>query len=113
MLGSHPNSSSPAIKHMVIVLRKNHIYDNLFGRFPGGHETTLGRSVAGKRVELGPPPQLIVRNRGHTGNSADVAPADSRPDRFSKLRNAVQEDDQKISVSQYGPSDIPNLWSYA
>lgn len=110
--GSHRQSSSPAIKHIVIVLRENHTYDNLFGRFPGGDGTTVGRSVAGKLVELGRTPQLIALNLGHTGDSADTALADGRLNGFSKLQNAVQGDD-RISLSQYRPSDIPNLWSYA
>jgi phospholipase C len=110
--GSQAQSSPPAINHIVIVIRENHTYDNLFGRFPGGDGTTVGRSVAGERVKLGHTPQLIVRNPGHTGNSADTALADGQLNGFSNLQNAVQEDD-RISLSQYLPSDIPNLWSYA
>ncbi|MDQ2743564.1 MAG: hypothetical protein M3Z66_14905 [Chloroflexota bacterium] len=110
--GSSTPHSSPAIKHIVIVLRENHTYDNLFGRFPGGDGTTVGRTIAGKLVALGHTPQLIARNPGHTGNSADTALADGQLNGFSKLQNAVQGDD-RISLSQYLPSDIPNLWSYA
>lgn len=102
----------PAINHIVIVLRENHTYDNLFGRFPGGEGATVGRSVSGKIVELGETPQLIMRNPGHTGMSAETALADGRLNGFSTLQNAVQGE-ERISLSQYLPSDIPNLWSYA
>jgi phospholipase C len=103
---------APTIQHIVILLRENHTYDNLFGRFPGGAGTTVGRSVTGKLVQLGRTPQLILRNPGHTGASADTAIADGQLNGFSKLDNAVQGDD-KISLSQFLPADIPNLWSYA
>ena len=67
-----------AINHIVILLRENHTYDNLFGRFPGGAGTTVGRSVTGKLVQLDRTPQLILRNPGHTGQSTDIALADGR-----------------------------------
>lgn len=101
-----------AINHIVILLRENHTYDNLFGRFPGGAGTTVGRSVTGKLIQLDRTPQLILGNPGHTGASSDTAIADGRLNGFSRLDNAVQGDD-RISLSQFWPADIPSLWSYA
>jgi hypothetical protein len=101
-------ATTPAINHIVILLRENHTYDNLFGRFPGGAGTTVGRSVTGKLVALDRTPQLIRRNPGHTGASTDTALADGQLNGFSRLDNAVQGDD-KISLSQFLPADIPDL----
>jgi phospholipase C len=109
---SRSGASVASINHIVILLRENHTYDNLFGRFPDGAGTTVGRSATGKLVQLDRTPQLILRNPGHTGASADTALADGQLNGFSRLDNAVQGDD-KISLSQFLPADIPNLWSYA
>ncbi|MDQ2742370.1 MAG: hypothetical protein M3Z66_08750, partial [Chloroflexota bacterium] len=90
---SQTHGAALTITHIVIVLRENHTYDNLFGRFPGGDGATVGRSISGKLVELGHTPQLIVRSPGHTGNSADVALADGQLNGFSNLQNSVQGED--------------------
>src|SRR5947209_8675868 len=109
-------ASSPAptqrIRHIVILLRENHTYDNVFGRFSGGDGTTRGKLPNGRFVPLQRTPDPIAIGLGHTGNSARVAVNGGRMNGFSKLQNSVQ-DGRRVSLSQYRPSDIPNFWSYA
>jgi phospholipase C len=104
-------SNSP-IQHIVILIRENHTYDNLFGRFPGGDGTTTGRLASDAVVSLSHTPDRIPLDLTHTGDAAQVAMAGGQMDGFSQLPNAIQAG-RDIALSQYRPSDIPSLWAYA
>ena len=54
----HAASTSP-IQHIIIVIRENHSYDQMFGRFPGGDGTTLGTLPNGRRVSLARTPVTL------------------------------------------------------
>jgi phospholipase C len=107
-----PNPPADPIQHIVILVRENHTYDNLFGRFPGGDGTTTGLLSSGARVPLARTPNYIRRNLDHTGDAAQDAINGGRMNGFSHLANARQ-DGRRIALSQFRQSDIPNFWSYA
>jgi phospholipase C len=57
-------ASSP-IKHIIVILRENHSFDNLFGRFPGVDGTTTARESS-KLVKLGTTPDRLTMDMGTT-----------------------------------------------
>ena len=71
------------IKHVVIVVKENHGYDNYFGAFPGGNGATMARSP-------NPPPK--DPNHRHA---------------------AWLTRDTTASRVQFLQADIPHYWSYA
>jgi phospholipase C len=108
---ARPPQADP-IQHIVILLRENHTYDNLFGRFPGGDGTLTGRQIDGDKVRLSRTPEPTQLVLGHTNGAAQIAINRGTMDGFGRMVNAVQ-DGRQVALSQYRQSDIPNLWAYA
>jgi phospholipase C len=79
---SPPKGGSP-IKHVVIIVKENHAFDNYFGRFPGANGVTLPQSP-------NPPPT----DPDHTHEGWLVR-------------------DTKAVRQQFVETDIPAYWAYA
>jgi len=75
-------ATSP-IRHVVIIVKENHGYDNYFGAFPGGNGATMSRSP-------NPPPK---------------DPDHRHPAWLSRDTTAPRV--------QFEQADIPNYWTYA
>jgi phospholipase C len=75
-------SASP-IKHVVIIVKENHGYDNYFGAFPGGNGATMARSP-------NPPPKDPDHRHAAWLTRDTTAPR-----------------------VQFQQADIPHYWSYA
>lgn len=99
------------IRHIVIIVRENHSFDNLFGRFPGADGTTTGKA-GGKIVKLTVTPDQMEQDLGHGGNAALQAVDNGKMDAFNTVANAMQKG-QDVAYSQFLPSEIPNYWRYA
>lgn len=100
------------VKHIVILMRENHSYDNLFGRFPGGDGTTVARLSNDQVIPLGHTPDHLLGDISHTSMAASSGIDHGRMDRFNLIHGAMQHGFD-ASLSQYQQADIPNYWSYA
>lgn len=115
----HGNSlASPAryrvkspIKHIVIIVRENHSFDNLFGRFPGADGTRFAH-VGSRVVPLNITPDKLSEDLGHGGNSAIIADDNGKLDGFSHILNSIQNGED-VADSQYEASEVPIYWDYA
>jgi len=99
------------IKHIVIIVRENHSFDNLFGRFPGADGTQYAH-VAAKLIKMGLTPDHLPQDLGHGGNSALNAVDGGRMDKFYQVVNAIQNG-KDMADSQYDAAEIPDYWAYA
>jgi phospholipase C len=104
--------TSTPIKHIVIIVRENHSFDNLFGTFPGVDGSTKYPLLNGKRVPLGRTPDHLLLDIAHAGSTASFAVDGGLMDRFNQLPGAIQNG-KDIADSQYRQSDIPAYWEYA
>lgn len=100
------------IKHIIIIDKENHSFDNMFGRFPGADGTSLAMTSTGRRISLTHTPDHTLLDIGHAGEAAVLAVDNGRMDRFDLLPGAIQNG-QIVADSQYQQSDIPNYWKYA
>lgn len=100
------------IKHIIIMMRENHSYDQMFGRFPGGDGTTVARLSNGQVVPLGHTRDHLWRDISHTSKAANRGINRGRMDGFNMIHGALQHGFD-ASLSQYHQADIPNYWSYA
>ncbi len=109
-----PGVHSPAgpIRHVVILVRENRSFDEMFGTFPGADGTTYGTLPNGTTVKLGHTPDHTLLDVAHSGTAAHTAIDNGRMDGFALLPGAIQ-DGRDIALTQYRKSDIPNYWSYA
>lgn len=108
--GCAPVACGP-IKHVVIIVKENHSFDNLFGRFPGvsGH---VKANVGGKMVPMTVTPDALGADIGHGSDVAKRAIDGGKMDAFYKEVNATQGG-QDVADSQYTSAQIPDYWSYA
>jgi phospholipase C len=100
------------IKHIIIIDKENHSFDNMFGRFPGADGATTARLSTGKSVVLTHTPDKTFLDIGHAGAAAELAINNGRMDQFDLLPGSRQNG-KNIADSQYFESDIPNYWKYA
>jgi phospholipase C len=100
------------IKHIIIIDKENHSFDNMFGRFPGADGATTANISSGKSVLLARTPDKTFLDIGHAGAAAELAINNGRMDQFDLLPGSRQNG-KDIADSQYLESDIPNYWKYA
>jgi phospholipase C len=100
------------IKHIVILIRENRSFDEMFGRFRGSDGTTRGWLSNGKLVRLSRAPDHSLLDIGHAGDAALTAINNGKMNGFDLLPGAIQNG-RDIAMTQYRESDIPNYWAYA
>ena len=99
------------IKHVVIIVKENHSFDNMFGRFPGADGATS--ALEGKKlVPMGVMPMMYKGDLAHTTTAAEFAMNKGRMNRFYKL-NGAKQGHLDVSDSSYTQSEIPLYWAYA
>lgn len=99
------------IKHIIWIVKENHTFDNMFGRFPGGDGAT--KAHAGPQVvPLGETPDEMKDDLYHSGTAAVEAVDGGKMDMFFKEPDAVQNG-QNVADSQFRQNEIPNYWKYA
>jgi phospholipase C len=106
-----PISPCGPIKHVVIIIRENHSFDNLFGRFPGADGATIAKQGA-SMVPMTVTPDSLKVDLGHGSHMALKAIDGGKMDRFFSIPNAVQNG-HDVSESQYTQQQIPGYWAYA
>lgn len=100
------------IRHVVIIVKENRSFDDLFGRFPGANGATTGKLSTGQTVPLTHMPDSFLFDLGHDANSARLAVDNGKMDGFDLVSGAIQGG-RDLALSQYRSSDIPAYWSYA
>jgi len=110
-----PDASSrphTPIKHIIIIDKENHSFDNIFGTSPGADGSRRARLPNGRLVRLNHTPDHTELDISHDGDAAAFAVNSGRMNRFSLLPAAIQSG-KDIADSQYRQSDIPGYWAYA
>jgi phospholipase C len=111
---SASTSPKPAypIDHVVILVRENHSFDNLFGNFPGASGASTARIDTGKVVKLGHTPDHTLLDIDHSGGSAALAVNSGKMNQFNILPGAIQNG-VDVATSRYAQQDISSYWKYA
>ena len=99
------------IKHIIILVRENHSFDNLFGTFPGANGTRYAH-VGPTVVKMTKTPDMLSRDIVHAGGAAYYAVDGGYMDQFYNEQYAWQNG-QDVADSQYQKPQIPIYWSYA
>jgi len=113
--GAAPQPSNP-IKHIVIMVKENRTFDDLFGTFPGADGATTYKDPHGKVHPLNHQPDRLVFDLAHDYPAFLTAYDHGKMDGFSKVGGAIQNINGKlidVADSQFYQSDIPNYWQYA
>jgi len=106
---------STPIKHVVVIVKENHTFDNYFGSFPGAEGTLSGGKnlcdLPTGRAACPQAPDKPKHDMDH-GHDAGVIDWDNgKMDGWSKPGGSDTGDLQ--TYAQYTERDIPNYWQYA
>ncbi len=104
------------IKHVVVVVKENHTFDNYFGTFPGAEGTTTCKKSDGTTF---PCPHVtdfenlgIVHDLSHEHSAGIVDYNGGKMDGWD-LPNSSNTKNDNLPWAQYHEDDIPNYWQYA
>jgi phospholipase C len=107
-----PDAPPPAtpIKHVVVVVKENHTFDNYFGAFPGADGVAQIQTSTGV---ITPPraPDRTPRDLCHQHNCALTDYAGGAMNGWDLVAGA--SDGDNLVYAQYAEADIPNYWQYA
>jgi phospholipase C len=120
-----PTSTSPTdagvpatmpIKHVVVIIKENHTFDNYFGTFPGAEGTTTCKRSDGG---VFPCPQArdyltlgVTHDLGHSHSAGLVDWNGGKMDGWD-LPGSSSDQPDDLAYAQYHEDDIPNYWKYA
>lgn len=99
------------IKHVVVVVKENHTFDNYFGSFPGAEGAKLAKTKNGM---ITPPhaPDKTPRDLCHQHSCALTDWNGGAMDGWDDVSGSSVNGDN-LAYAQYQESDIPNYWQYA
>jgi phospholipase C len=99
------------IKHVVIVIKENHTFDNYFGTFPGAEGTTQCKTSNGM-IACPHAPDSMPRDLDHSRPSALAEWNQGAMDGWDSVSTTSVSGDN-LGYAQYLQADIPNYWAYA
>ncbi len=99
------------IKHVVVVIKENHTFDNYFGSFPGAEGTTQCKTSHGT-IACPRAPDSMPRDLNHDHTSALTEWDLGAMDGWDGVSSTSMNGDN-LAYAQYLQTDIPNYWAYA
>jgi phospholipase C len=103
---------SSRIKHVVVIVKENHTFDNYFGRFPGANG--IAQITTGSGATIAPPhaPDATPRDLCHEHSCALTDYNGGAMNGWDQVSGTSVNGDN-LAYAQYQQSDIPNYWQYA
>jgi phospholipase C len=105
-------AGASVIKHVIILMKENHTYDNYFGKSGIGDGVTAGLTHDGRTVPLTRPPDLIAPDIAHSWAAALLAMDGGKMDGFDELRGAEVGGIDR-SYTAYESDQVGDYWDYA
>jgi hypothetical protein len=104
------------LRHVVVIVKENHTFDNYFGSFPGADGTLQANGTNACATSKGSAacaraPDAPSHDLGHSHSNALVDWANGRMDGWNQAGGSDNGDG--LSYAQYIEQDIPNYWQYA
>ncbi len=110
-----PGDAGPAatpIKHVVVIVKENHTFDNYFGSFPGAEGTSSCALSDGGTVTPPHAPDSTPRDLCHAHSCALTDWADGGMNGWDLTAGSSNNGDN-LAYAQYQEADLPNYWAYA
>jgi phospholipase C len=99
------------IKHVVVIVKENHTFDNYFGSFPGAEGTSTCQTSRGAIV-CPHAPDSTSRDLCHEHSCALTEWNNGAMNGWDAVSGSTVNGDD-LAYAQYSESDIPNYWAYA
>ncbi len=109
--GDMANAPIP-IKHVVIIVKENHTFDNYFGSFPGAEGISTCQLKDGTTFTCPHAPDRTPRDMCHEHSCALTDYNGGAMNGWEDVSGSDSNGDH-LAWAQYGEGDIPNYWQYA
>ncbi len=111
MMDASPDAAPILIKHVIVVVKENHTFDNYFGSFPGADGNA---QIVTPHGTITPPhaPDRTPRDLCHEHQCALDDYAGGTMNGWDSVSTTSNNGDD-LAYAQYKESDIPNYWQYA
>jgi phospholipase C len=109
--GSTKPTSYP-IKHVVVIVKENHTFDNYFGSFPGAEGIATVVTKTQGTIAVPHAPDRTPRDLCHAHSCAITDYAGGAMNGWDDVADTSVNGDN-LAYAQYQESDIPNYWQYA
>jgi phospholipase C len=109
-----PTEDSPStgprgpIEKVVIIVKENRTFDNMFGHYPGADGATTGVTSNGSEVRLKRAPDRFPHDIGHSFLRGLMAVNGGDMNAFDLIPGGSD-----LAFTQYRRSDLPAYWAYA
>jgi len=109
-----PSVESPAIRSevpiekVVVIVKENRTFDNMFGRYPGADGATTGVTSSGSEVRLKRAPDRFPHDIGHSFLRGLIAVNGGDMNGFDLIPGGSD-----LAFTQYRRRDLPAYWAYA
>jgi len=100
------------IKHIVVIVKENHTFDNYFGTFPDAEGTTTYTLSDGGTAPCGRAPDNTLRDMDHSHGAGLADWNDGGMNGWDLVPGTSTLGDN-LAYKQYHEADIPNYWAYA
>ena len=112
-----PDASPPPkpipFKHVVVVVKENHTFDNYFGTFPGAEGTTMCKKSDGTSFACPHAPNFTSHDISHAHEAGIVDYNNGKMDGWDLPGSSNGTNTDNLAYAQYHEEDIPNYWQYA
>jgi phospholipase C len=106
-----PVDTATPIKHVVVIVKENHTFDNYFGAFPGAEGSTTCLTTSGM-ITAPQAPNSTPRDMCHEHSCALQDWDNGKMDGWLAVSGASSNNDN-LFCGQYNQAGIPNYWAYA
>ena len=104
------NYTTP-LRHVIVIVKENHTFDNYFGSFPGAEGTTTCKTSTGN-IACPRATDITTRDLCHAHSCALTEWDNGQMDGWDTgdVENTAHD---TLDYAQYQEADIPNYWKYA
>jgi len=100
--------SEVPIEKVVVIVKENRTFDNMFGRYPGADGATTGVTSSGSKVRLKRAPDRYPHDIGHSFLRGLIAVNGGAMNGFDLIPGG-----KELAFTQYRRKDLPAYWTYA
>jgi phospholipase C len=108
-----PPAVTYPIKHVVVVVKENHTFDNYFGSFPGAEGTSTYKRSDGSVHPVPRALDKVDHDTSHAHSAGLVDYDNGKMDGWDKPGGSAKDATDEQPYAQYQEADIPNYWQYA
>ncbi|MDB5214488.1 MAG: Phospholipase [Myxococcaceae bacterium] len=108
-----PVQTDYPIKHVVVVVKENHTFDNYFGSYPGADGVTTYKTSDGMSHPVPRAPDKTDHDMSHAHSAALVDYNNGKMDGWDLPNSSAGSAGDTLPYAQYQEADIPNYWQYA